>query len=440
MCVPIQRVHRDSSGVITHVGGSTRDGVPWGLTVDEAARLQEERLFTWFVEVPAGQKVDIWVKTSPTGRKFLTTSPDGVSANNLDSLPNMPNPLSGTLPAFPLNVPGSLTTSLMRVTSISYTGNNKLTPIANTPLAPDGTVYAYEQRGTFWRATPRWFYVYATVPFPAEYSVSLNAISIERVQSNPARRRDLEAAGKGWWSLNFILTRPDGTIDPNKPSRMTEVEIVINPGSFAWKSRNFAIGVSAYSMNPYCPSHGSGVVFRIRQPAAPEVPPPVTAIVPSVVGQRLDTALRTLWNLGFTRVFPLGPVDISSNLNVDSQNPAAGSTARLTESIFLTTSVATPKTGINKIIINNQSNRAKEVDIWLFDMTTGNWNKKTSIAYRGQGEVELDDGHTYQIAAVDPTLLNCRSSRPDEVSCVYAAPQGIFVGDDDGNTTTWQVT
>ena len=35
MCVPIQRIHRDSTGLLTHIGGSTSDGVPWGLTAPQ---------------------------------------------------------------------------------------------------------------------------------------------------------------------------------------------------------------------------------------------------------------------------------------------------------------------------------------------------------------------------------------------------------------------
>ena len=80
MCVPIQRVHRDSAGVLTHVGGSTWNGVPWGLTVAEAVALQESRMYSFFVEVPAGQMVDVLVKTSSAGKKYLTTSPDGIAA------------------------------------------------------------------------------------------------------------------------------------------------------------------------------------------------------------------------------------------------------------------------------------------------------------------------------------------------------------------------
>src|SRR5437660_318165 len=117
MCVPIQRVHRDSAGVLTHIGGSTQDGHPWGLTVAEAVALIEARLYQFFVEVPAGQRVGVLVKTSSAGKKFLTTSPDGIAPNNLDSLPDLPNPLAGVEPPFPLNIPGPLTAGLMSITS-----------------------------------------------------------------------------------------------------------------------------------------------------------------------------------------------------------------------------------------------------------------------------------------------------------------------------------
>jgi hypothetical protein len=441
MCVPIQRVHRDSTGVLTHIGGSTLNGMPWGLTIAEAAALQEARLFEWFVEVPTGERVSVWVKSSSSGNKYLTTSPDGVMANNLDSLPNMPNPLAGTPPPYPLSIPGPLTASLMRVSSIGYSGNNTLTPLSVGTLLPSATVHEFSKTGAFWRATPRWFYVNAVVPFPAHYGVSLNSLGMEKVSGdNIVRRRELESAGKGWWTLDFVLTRPDGSIDPSKPSRLTEVKVVINPGSRAWAAQNFALSLNAFSANPYCPSHGSGVVFCVRKPAAPSPQPPATTTMPSVTGQRLDIALNTLYGLGLSRVFIFGPVAVSTDLNVAAQNPAAGAVLKLTDSVTLTTSLATPQTGTNKIRINNQSNRAHAVDIWLFDMTTGSWDKKTTVAYQTQEEVELQEGHLFQIAATDATLLNCRSGRPDEISCVYASPQGIFVGDDNGAVIPWQIT
>jgi len=36
MCAPVQRVHRDSTGVLTLIGDSTVDGIPLGLAIAEA--------------------------------------------------------------------------------------------------------------------------------------------------------------------------------------------------------------------------------------------------------------------------------------------------------------------------------------------------------------------------------------------------------------------
>jgi hypothetical protein len=457
VCVPILRVHRDSSGVITHVGGSTQDGVPWGLTVAEAVALQESSLFSFFVEAPPGQIVSVLVKTSPAGKKYLTTSPDGVAANNLDSLPNMPNPLEGVQPPFPLNIPGPITTHLMSVTSIGYSGNHTLTSLTTSPLTPTGTATKFTRPASFWSQTPRWFYLKAIVPFPADIMVFENAFSLERVPSDsPGRRHDLETARKGWWSFDFVLTRPDGSFDPTKPSRLTEITVIIRPGSSAWSKKNIFLSLSAFSINPNCyihppplpgeapwgtSRHGSGVAFQIQEPAAPPLPPPEpTATMPSVVGQRLNKALITLSELHLNQVFVIAPVAMSSDLNVDSQSPAAGTTLKRTAPIVLKASLAVAQTGVQKIVVFNQSNRAKPLDLWLFDYGTGAWDKKNTVAYQAQSEVVLADGHTYQLAAVDPTLLNCHTGRPDQVSCVYSAPQRSFVGDENGLVVPWQVT
>ena len=77
--------------------------------------------------------------------------------------------------------------------------------------------------------------------------------------------------------------------------------------------------------------------------------------------------------------------------------------------------------------------------LWLFDYGTGTWAEQLTVAYQAQADVVLSDGHTYLIAAVDPTLLNCHTGRPDQVSCVYSAPQGNFVGDDNGLVVPWQI-
>jgi hypothetical protein len=472
MCVPIQRVHRDSTGLLTHVGGSTLDGVPWGLTIPEAVALQESRMFDFFVEVPTGEMVGVLVKLSPAGHKYLTTSPDGVVANNLDSLPNLPDPLAGVEPPFPLNIPSPITTGLMKVTSIGYSGRDsnsdtlgfwgyynsqlpaapKLTSLTTTALLP-GPTTEFERPGSFWTATPRSFYLDAIVPFPAEIIVSENGLSLERVPGDsPARRWALEAAGKGWWTLQYVLTNPDGTIDPTKPTRLTEVKVVIRPGSNVWSQKTVGLSLSAFSVNPYCYRHapgvtfgsslqGSGVAFRLKKAAVVAPQPPATATMPSVVGKRLAEAFTTIYGLGFKSIYNIGPVAMSTDLNVDSQSPAGGTAnVKLTEAVILSTSLVGVQRGIKKIVVSNQSNRAKPLDLWLFDYATGQWDKDSTVAYQGQKDVDLEDGHTFLLAAVDSTLLNCQANSPEDVSCVYSAPQRTFTGDSAGVDVPFQIT
>jgi len=451
MCVPIQRVSRDAKGVLTHVGGSTRDGVPWGLTVAEAVALQESGLYSFFVEVPKGQMVSVWVKTSPAGKKYLTTSPDGVMADNLDALPDMPDPLAGVEPPFPLNLPGPITASLMRIDSIGYSGNHTLTPLATTTLSPGPSVTEFTRPASFWTQTPRWFHLTAVVPFPAEIMVFQDGVSLEQVPGDaPARRYALEAAGKGWWTLDYVLTKPDGTIDPTKPTRLTEVKVVIRPGSTARSRKNVALSLDAFSINPNCYIHppegnwgssrqGNGITFRVKKADAPVQQPPATTTLPSVVGEHLDVALKSLFGLGLKNIFVFGPSVAAADLKVDSQSPTGGSVVKLTESVYLTASLVAAQPGVKKIVVSNQSNRAKPMDLWLFDYDTGTWGSKGTVAYQSQKDISLADGHMFMLAAVDPTMLNCHTGQPTEAPCVYQSTIGSFAGDANGLTVPWQI-
>src|SRR5438876_72349 len=108
MCVPILNVHRDQAGDITHIGGSTPDGRPWGLTLSEAISRIQLHVYDFVVTVPIGFTVPVVVRTRPNGRNYLTTSPDGVLANNLDNLPMIQTPLAGVDPPYPLSIPDLL--------------------------------------------------------------------------------------------------------------------------------------------------------------------------------------------------------------------------------------------------------------------------------------------------------------------------------------------
>ena len=81
----------------------------------------------------------------------------------------------------------------------------------------------------------------------------------------------------------------------------------VNPGPSAWATRNFVLSIDAYSANPYCRNHGSGISFRVRKPTTPAVQQPATTVMPAMVCHRLDQALNALWALGLKRAVILGP-------------------------------------------------------------------------------------------------------------------------------------
>jgi len=140
----------------------------------------------------------------------LTTSPDGIRANNLDHLPNIPLPLVGLEPPYPLSIPGPLP---IVVTQIRHSGDHRLTPLGTPPYGPDrrfqvwlDDAYVLNPAASFWAAAePHWLYLHARVPFPAQYFVSLQwgekssqFASLDRIAGDDfARRIALQQAGKG---------------------------------------------------------------------------------------------------------------------------------------------------------------------------------------------------------------------------------------------------
>lgn len=70
---------------ITHVGGVNPDDSRWLLTQDAAIQGIEDRRWAFFVRAGGGE-VNVIVKTSRFGHKYLTTEADGEQPDNLLSL------------------------------------------------------------------------------------------------------------------------------------------------------------------------------------------------------------------------------------------------------------------------------------------------------------------------------------------------------------------
>jgi hypothetical protein len=79
--VVIRNVRKNTDGDITDVGvkGS------WERTVSVVVSSIENHIDTFFVDVP--QRADVYVAQTPAGRKFLKTTADTTTKNNLDNLP-----------------------------------------------------------------------------------------------------------------------------------------------------------------------------------------------------------------------------------------------------------------------------------------------------------------------------------------------------------------
>ncbi len=79
--VEIKNVRKDRHGDITDVGVKGR----WERTLAVAISLIENRTNSFYVMCP--QRADVQVRQTPTGRKYLKTTADTTTKNNLDELP-----------------------------------------------------------------------------------------------------------------------------------------------------------------------------------------------------------------------------------------------------------------------------------------------------------------------------------------------------------------
>jgi hypothetical protein len=86
-CINKRPNHYDPHERITHIGGIS-NGTLWKLTVDEAIKSIEDEKHEFYITVN-GRNVDVII-ASHNNRKYLKTTADDYSPNNLLSLPECP--------------------------------------------------------------------------------------------------------------------------------------------------------------------------------------------------------------------------------------------------------------------------------------------------------------------------------------------------------------
>ena len=75
---------------IRNIGGVNPDRTRWKLSEDEAIQGIRSGKWEFYVERPAGHRVNVVIARGPSGHDYLKTESDGEQPNNLLALPECP--------------------------------------------------------------------------------------------------------------------------------------------------------------------------------------------------------------------------------------------------------------------------------------------------------------------------------------------------------------
>lgn len=86
----VKRDRTNAHERIKEIGGVNPDRTAWKLTETTAIAGIKSGKYRFFVERPAGHRVDVIVAKTATGHEYLKTVADGQQPNNLLALPECP--------------------------------------------------------------------------------------------------------------------------------------------------------------------------------------------------------------------------------------------------------------------------------------------------------------------------------------------------------------
>jgi hypothetical protein len=151
-------------------------------------------------------------------------------------------------------------------------------------------------------------------------------------------------------------------------------------------------------------------------------PPPPLVTVPSVTDQTVTQARNALQHVGLNYSLINPTTEIRSDyLKVVNQSPKAGARVPSGTSVeLLVTAIAQPIPGYAQVVVDNENGDGRAVEAYLIDLATNNPQDMGAVAVGTQKTVTLQDGHEYEIVAVDVGLIGCPGSDPTNQNCQRA--------------------